>query len=388
MKKKNKVRLFRHQILVTGIAVFALIVSVFGTSYALFTSNVSSNEYNVLKVGSLEMSYVDTGSGYGDILSLNGAYPMADRDGLSTEPYRFYIKNTGTIASDFKIKLKQDESIIEMDGCGDNLLPFEYVKVQFDSTGEVYKLSDLVSSDYTLYSKDNLAVGSSEIHEIRIWIDANAPNSVLGKHFHGKLVIESTQAGIDDRYAKQYAVGESVTLIDGSKWHVLENANSESTTVTLLSDYNLNSDAVYCTNDTCDTIAFDSNNISQYQKNGSTAVNDSTIKTWLETNYLPKLETAITTANGTVDDLVVTLPTMYQIANANSKDFDQSIVSFDSNSFVVTSTYWTKTPYDQNTYSVWYVKQSTTKNDLINANDSTKVGVRPVITVSKLNVIN
>ena len=406
-KNKNNIYLFKNQILITSITVFALVVSIFGSSYALFTSNASSDEYNVLKVGDLEMSYVDNGSGYGDILSLNGAYPMADRDGLSTTPYRFYIKNTGDMAADFKLKLKNDETIIETDGCGNNLLDFDYIRVQFDSTGEVYTLSDLVSSDYTLYEKKNLGVGSSEIHEIRIWIKADAPNSVLGKHFHGKLVIESTQAGIDSKYTKTYSIGDSVRLIDGSKWHVIAPANSNSTTVTLLSDYNLNSNGSYCTSGTCDMFAFDglvesnpnrtaelntyctdeANGCNMYAKNGSTVVSDSTIKTWLANTYQAKLESDITNAEGTIEDLVVSLPTMEQIAKADYQEFDQDVVNISNNDFLTSSTYWTQTAYDQNTYSVWYVDGSASKNNLKNANDSTTVGIRPVITVSKLDVV-
>ena len=57
----------KHQLLITGIAAVALVISVIGSSYAIFTSSVSSGEYNVLQVGDLEISYVDPGSGYGDI---------------------------------------------------------------------------------------------------------------------------------------------------------------------------------------------------------------------------------------------------------------------------------------------------------------------------------
>ena len=414
MKKEKKVRLFKHQILVTGITVFALVVSIFGSSYAIFTSNTDSGEYNVLQVGNLEISYVDTGAGYGDILSLNGAYPMSDNEGKQTDPYRFYIKNTGSIKADFKIKLKQDESIIEKDGCGENLLDLQYIKVQFDSTGTVYKLSDLLSSDYTLYEKKNLDVGSSEIHEIRIWISSeNTPNSVLGKHFHGKVVVESTQAGVDSRYTKEYSIGDAVTLVDGSRWHVLEPSTSNQTTVTLLSDYNLNTNGSYCTTETCPTMAFDgtvtnedlttrparlqenntyctdqTNGCNMYEKNNSTVIYDSTLKTWLDTTYKPVLTQSLENVNATLDELFVTIPTMEQIAKADFKTFNQNVVEITNNNFLVTSNYWTRTAYNKNSSSVWYMIRSTNKNDLIYANNSSTVGVRPVITVSKLNVVS
>ena len=101
MRRKNKIKLFKHQVLITAISVFAVVISMIGGSYAIFSSTSQADEYNVLKVGNLEISYVDTGDGYGDILSLNGAYPTSDEIGSSSSPYRFNVVNTGTIAADF-----------------------------------------------------------------------------------------------------------------------------------------------------------------------------------------------------------------------------------------------------------------------------------------------
>ena len=126
--RKGKVKLFKHQAMITAITVFALVISMIGGSYAIFSSTSKSDEYNVLKVGKLEISYVDTGDGYSDVLSLNGTYPISDEEGIKSEPYRFSITNTGTITADFKIKILYDEAIIEEDNCSNNLLPQNYVK--------------------------------------------------------------------------------------------------------------------------------------------------------------------------------------------------------------------------------------------------------------------
>ena len=70
--RNNRKKLFKHQVLVTAIFVFSVVVSMIGGSYAIFSSTSKADEYNVLKVGQLEISYVDTGDGYSDVLSLNG----------------------------------------------------------------------------------------------------------------------------------------------------------------------------------------------------------------------------------------------------------------------------------------------------------------------------
>lgn len=408
MRRKNKVKLFKHQVLITAISVFAVVISMFGGSYAIFSSTSKADEYNVLKVGNLEISYVDTGDGYGDVLSLNGAYPTSDEVGSNSNPYRFNIVNTGTIAADFKIKILYDESIIEEDGCENDLLPQKFVKYKFDSESPVL-LSSKESSGYVIYEAKNLVPGSSEIHEIRIWIDENATNEILGKHFHGKVVIESVQTGIDASLSKVYELGESVTLKDGSKWHVLEKSSETDTKVVLLSDYNLNSDGSYNTacrkdiNSTtiCSPQVFDVENnrlteknsycvlpdvgCNLYSSNSSTVTEDSTIKQWIDSTYIPVLTSSIQTNGGTVEDLTVTLPTMEQLAKADSQTFNQSQITFSKDWLSYTS-YWTKTPSKQNSAYVWTVVGEHNNSYIQYANDSTKSGVRPVITTSKLNI--
>ncbi len=408
MKKSRKAKLFKHQLLITAIVALTIAVAMLGGSYALFSSTSTADEYNVLKVGELEISYVDTGDGYGDILSLNGAYPVSDEVGEKSQAYRFNITNTGTVTADFKIKILYDEAIIEEDKCNDNLLNQKYIKYKFDNATPAL-LSSKADSNYVVYEANNLLPGSSEIHEIRIWIDDNSPNDILGKHFHGKVVVESTQAGIEDALKTEYNIGQKVTLKDGSSWHVLEKSTKNNATVTLLSDYNLNSDGTYNTtcgkdiNNTtiCSPMAFDIENnrptatnsycvlpdtgCNYYRDNGSTVTKESTIKTWLDQTYYPKLKESLTSNGGTDEGLVSTLPTMDQLAKVDSKTFGQSQVTFESH-FLTTTSYWTQTPSTQNSSYVWSVVGDYENSYFQYANDITKSGVRPVIITSKLNI--
>lgn len=408
MLKKNKSKLFKHQVLITAISVFAIVISMIGGSYAIFSSTSKADEYNVLKVGELEISYVDTGDGYGDVLSLNGAYPISDSEGIASNPYRFNITNTGTITADFKIKILYDESIIEEDGCENNLLLQKYVKYQFDN-GEPTLLSSKEAEDYLVYEADNLLPGSSEIHEIRIWIDEAATNEILGKHFHGKVVVESTQSGVDESLTYEYKVGQSVTLKDSSKWHVLENSSPSNTTVTLLSDYNLNTDGTYntsCSKDinsttACSPQVFDTENhrltennsycllpengCNMYEQNGSSVIADSTAKLWLDSTYLPLLKESLTNAGGNLESLNATLPTMEQLATADGQTFNQSQITFNS-TWLTTTSYWTKTASTLNSSYVWSVVGEYNNSYVQYANDNIQSGIRPVIVVSKDNI--
>lgn len=403
MKKKNKEKLFKHQILITAISVFAVICSMVGGSYAIFSSTSRAGEYNMLKVGDLEISYVDTGAGYGDVLSLNGVYPMKDPTNEEFEKmtaYRFSITNTGTITADFKIKILNDESIIKADNCGNNLLSTQYIKYKLDNDPPVL-LEDKKSEGYTIYKRDNLQAKSSEIHNIWIWIDEHAPNDVVGKHFHGKVVIESIQSGVDGN-VEEYTIGQAVTLNDNSTWHVLENSSAESMTVTLLSDVNVDINGEYCQEDSCVNQVFDQANsrlteynsycitpehgCNMYNQNGSSVIYDSSIKQWLETTYLPKLQQSIKAVSGTVEGLTVSLPTMEQLAIANNNvNFNQTQITFESSPWLCTTSYWTRTPSKKDTSSVWVV-DSTHQNSYVQYATTNTIGVRPVIVTSKQNI--
>ena len=390
---KRKVERFKGQVTITAIAVVAVVISMIGGSYALFSSSTSSGEYNVLTAGKLEISYVEGSNGYGDILSLTGAYPMSDADGKAGTPYRFNVTNTGDVALDYRIKIEYDDAIVEEDGCSNNLLGFNYVKYNFDSSNTSSLLSS--TTDHIIYdsvsaNQPGLQPGSSKIHEIRLWITNDAPNSVLGKHFHGKVVIESVQSGVDMRLTEEYDIGDSVTLIDDSEWYVLEKAASTSATVRLLAKSNVATMAfdtenvrpvennTYCTND--------SYGCNMYKANGSTVIKDASIKEWLEGTYLTNLK--ISLASGVVEDLTASLPNMEELVIANknaTKKFNQTQFTFDQ-SYLTSTSYWTQTAVKGNETSyVWYIDSTTGKSAPAYANNAT-IGVRPVIVTSKLNI--
>ena len=401
---------FKGQIVITGIAVCAVVLSMIGGSYALFSSSTTVGEYNVLTAGNLEISYVEGSDGLGDILSLNGAYPQDDPKSLNDltdmQAYRFSITNTGDIPLDYRIKIEYDESIIEEDGCGpidgDNnkLLDFQYIKYNFDKTlnnnvpvsGLLSATTDHIVYDSVQANQPGLQPGSSQIHEIRLWIKNDAPNSILGKHFHGKVVIESVQSGVDMRLTEEYKTGAQVTLKNDQTYHVIEDAASTSATVKLLADTNVTTKEFDTENlrlDTNNTFCTDyTHGCNAYQANGSTVISDSSIKAWLESEYLTSLQTALTNAGGTTEDLTVSLPSMEELVKANknsNKKFNQTIITFDK-TYLTSTTYWTKTAVKDSLSSyVWYIDSSTGKSAIKYANDKT-VGVRPVIVTSKLNI--
>ena len=193
-KKKKVEPLFKHQMLITGILVFAIVVSVFGGSYALFSDTDSGDEYNVVTAGNMVLSYVDL-SEEGNTLTLNNPYPVSDSIGSGGSSYRFSVENTGDIKTNYKVVITDDTDVIESDGCSNNLVDKSYIRYRLNS-GDVGNFKDLYSADdegYVIYS-GSLNKGDSEIHEIRLWLKEASPNTVLGKHYHGKVNVILEQA--------------------------------------------------------------------------------------------------------------------------------------------------------------------------------------------------
>ena len=190
--KKGLKPLFKRQMLVTSLSVFLILVITLATSVAIFTKTGEGSEYNVVQVGDLELSYVDLND-EGNVLQLADSYPLSDSEGEASTPYRFSVENTGTIIANYTVKILQDTDTINADGCSDNLLDDSYLRYKFDN-GTSQNLKDKLnaSNEYVVYS-GTLEPFESSIHEIRLWITENSPNSVLGTHYHGKVVIDVEQ---------------------------------------------------------------------------------------------------------------------------------------------------------------------------------------------------
>ena len=181
--------LYMKNVRFTVYSVFAVVIIMIASSYAIFSSVQKAENYNSLKVGTLEVNFTDKGEEMGNIINLNGVYPMSDSEGLQTSPYKFKITNTGTLNASYKIRIVEDADMIEQDGCRNNLLSNSNIKVSVNGSTP-FILETKSTNRYEIESKV-LNSGSSKTYSIRVWIDENSGNEVLGKHYHGKIVVES-----------------------------------------------------------------------------------------------------------------------------------------------------------------------------------------------------
>ncbi len=186
-KKSNLSKAFRRELILTAFSIIGVTLVLLGSSYGAFSQIIKSENANVLKTGDLAIEFNDTDTGLGNIISLNQAYPESDEKGKNNTPYSFKIENTGTLPANYEIRIIDDMDMINEDKCAENLLDKKFIKYSFDQQTPAF-LSSVSDKDFVIET-GTLDVGASETHTINMWIDENADNNVIGKHYHGKIVI-------------------------------------------------------------------------------------------------------------------------------------------------------------------------------------------------------
>lgn len=182
----NMTKALSREIKFTFIMIFAIIILLLAGSYSIFTATNKSEDYNSITVGTLKIDFLHDSQ---NVLNLNGAYPTMDTEGEKLEPYQFKITNNGTLNASYKIKLVNDEEIIEEDNCSLNLLSLSSLKVKVNEDSP-FLLSDKQDNSYVIADGIILPNETKE-YNIRIWIKDTAGNEALGKHYHGKIVVDS-----------------------------------------------------------------------------------------------------------------------------------------------------------------------------------------------------
>ena len=218
---------------------------------------------------------------------------------------------------------------------------------------------------------------------------------------------------------KAYQIGDSVTLKDGTTWHVIEASDSNTETVTLFADQNVKNDASGWTAASDEyKIAFDEANArtteknsyctnpeygcNVYAANGSTVTEDSTIKKFIDSSVTTYINDRLTGAGGTAIKnirLITTSEICNIINNVDSNnDCTMTNADYDSNGnkklieaftnipeWLYSTYYWTMTPGLSNSYYV-YSMLTTSYFSTGYAHYAGERGVRPVIVTLKSNI--
>ena len=183
-------RLKRKDLIIITVVIAMCLVTLVGSSYALFTRTFTSTKKISVQAGTLKVDFAE-----GNRINLSNVAPMSDSDGMNTTPYTFTITNSGSVAAYYTIRNEEDSS---------NTLNNKYIKYRLisDNYDSGIKTLDTMGSGYYILSSENtLAVGKSITYKLYLWLSSEADNEAQNKTYQSKIVVQSTTNSISDTLA-------------------------------------------------------------------------------------------------------------------------------------------------------------------------------------------
>lgn len=193
LKKERLIQKYGKEAIISFISIFVLVFLIAGSSFAIFTDLDEGTGHNTVTVGSLSVTFDDTATGLGGTISLTNALPKSDAEGILQTPYKFRVTNSGNVKAIVTLTLENDTDAITTCGCNSNLLDNNNVRYQLiDETNSItYEPMELTTGGQIL--RVSLNVGASVTYSLNTWIKSDAPSSIVGRHFHKKLIVSSSQ---------------------------------------------------------------------------------------------------------------------------------------------------------------------------------------------------
>lgn len=177
----------RKRFIISAITVMVMVITILGSSYALFMDIETDVNAQVLTVGDLQITF--TG---GSSINIEDIEPMSDveAEALSNNEYTFAIQNTGTVPYSYTIYVADNPDYSDRP-----LLNYAYIRVNFNNTGP-RTLSEITDGEVF---QGNLGVGQSKAFELKVWVADpdiyNLPNDTLGSEIHLNIVVDGN-AGV------------------------------------------------------------------------------------------------------------------------------------------------------------------------------------------------
>ena len=201
---------------IVALAVLFVFVSLSETTYSLFLKSDTTNEFNY-NTGLLDLQFIED-----EQISLENAFPMNDSEGVKLQPYHLTIKNTGSLAYLFNLKMLVNE--------GSDAIDSKYIKVKVDN----YLPHTLANADNLLV--DNIIIYPNEeiTFKINVWLDIDTPNDELGKKFSARVVTSGSGVykTIDNSGANHPKTTDGMMPVyydAGSKeWKIADESNTQS----------------------------------------------------------------------------------------------------------------------------------------------------------------
>ncbi len=198
---------------IVALAVLFLFVSLSETTYSLFLKSDTTDEFNY-NTGLLDLEFVTD-----EPIKLENAFPQKDSETINNKIYTLTIKNTGSLAYLFDLKMLSDETNDSID--------YKYIKVKVNDflPHTLYDNNNILDSNVIIYPKEEIT------YKISIWLDAGTPNNELGKVFNAKVVAtgKSIYKTIDSSGANHPKMDNNMVPVyydySLNKWRVADKSN-------------------------------------------------------------------------------------------------------------------------------------------------------------------
>ena len=172
-------------ILLTTIGVILLGL---GTSYALFTYNVTKNKDFKVVVGNLELSIEDAETD--DVFIMEYVVPTKDKIALEQKGYEFTVRNTGSIESFYVIYL--DDIFLEEEV---ERLKNSDIKVNLTNHKTEESITKKLDEERVL-ELGYLKPGEENTYTLRMWVDYEVGNEAQNKYYATQIRVEGEQTNI------------------------------------------------------------------------------------------------------------------------------------------------------------------------------------------------
>jgi hypothetical protein len=202
----NYKQIIKKQTTIIALSVIGMCLIIISTSYALFMKVNTSTNNQVVEAGTLTTTYSN-----GSTLTTS-MVPQSDTDGLATTGYAFSVTNTGTLPMKYEITIYNDPDVTLT-----NEVAQQYIRISLDN-GTPRTLSGIAkTSDTATETNENnikrvlssgLVImptgqtGDVATHNVKLWIDEDAPESIIGKTVALEISVNGVVADENDLASK------------------------------------------------------------------------------------------------------------------------------------------------------------------------------------------
>lgn len=178
----------RHMIKSAIIIIFLLAFAIVST-YLIY-HNFSNARERDIDTGEMEVVFHGK---EGNKINLNKFNPVSDAVGLSSTEYSFTVKNSTASSVKYKIVLEDNTNKIDKDGCINNIIPKELLKLSLRVDHQAPIAMALSEYQDNVLYEDTLEADSEEEYSIRLW--AINSDFVIDRNSHYHAIIKVIEEG-------------------------------------------------------------------------------------------------------------------------------------------------------------------------------------------------